>query len=61
MFRLLLELSRTLGDIAEQANDRDVQRALELCYAFMERAEQERLVPHEPKKTSCSEPVRLLN
>ena len=45
----LLTLSETLSDIAQQGSDSEVQHALELCYAFMERIEQERLGANKPR------------
>lgn len=40
----LLNLAQSLGNLAENGTDSDIHYALELCYAFMERIEQERLV-----------------
>ena len=43
----LLNLTRSLGDLAENGTDSDIHHALELCYAFMERIEEERLASQQ--------------
>jgi hypothetical protein len=42
----LLNLSEALRNLADSGTDNEIHRALELCYAFMERIE--RLTPDNP-------------
>jgi hypothetical protein len=44
----LLNLSEALGNLADNGTDTEVQRAMELCSAFMERIKQDRLAPGNP-------------
>lgn len=52
----LLNLAQPLRDLAEDGTGSDVHHALELCFAFMERIEQDRLISTQ-SSVAMREPV----